>query len=36
VVRTLQQLPLRYPKVQAKDRERFDEMRTLLEGEAGD
>jgi PPK2 family polyphosphate:nucleotide phosphotransferase len=35
VVRTLQRLPLSYPRVAEKDRARFDEMRTLLESDKG-
>ena len=33
VVRTLQSLDLRYPKIAKKDRDRFDEMRAVLDGE---
>jgi polyphosphate kinase 2 (PPK2 family) len=33
VAETLRRLDLRYPEVDAKERQRFDEMRTLLENE---
>jgi polyphosphate kinase 2 (PPK2 family) len=33
VVRTLETLPLRFPRVDGEERDRFEEMRGLLEGE---
>ena len=35
IVATLEQLKIRYPKVKAKERTKFDEMRQVLESEAG-